>query len=173
MPTLLYRNTGGMGTRTDNKESAWLIQFLRHGYSKGVERLEKPVHIYILDSINGILGSSSFTAHRKTPVEPAFLETLHSSSLQRRTRLIMLQCERLNGVNELYIDAIGLRYRLDPHFFSAVFDRCLIWTEGRRGLRYNSTALPPSERQFMQIVTPSMGHMAVPWKVTEEECTCE
>jgi hypothetical protein len=103
------------------KESCWLMQFLRHGYSTGSELLDRPIEIHILDSTNGILNNSLFTAHRATLVEPRFLETLHSSSSQRRTRLIMLQCQRLRDVNELYIDAIGLRYRLDPHFFSALF----------------------------------------------------
>jgi hypothetical protein len=98
-------------------ESSWLVQFLRQGYSKGSGRSVESTEIYIINSINGTLGSSSFTAHRKTPVEPAFLENLRNSPSQKRTRLIMLQCSDIKDVNELYIDAIGLRYRLDPHFF--------------------------------------------------------
>jgi hypothetical protein len=57
--------------------------------------------------------------------------------------------------------------------FQLYFDRCLVLAEGRRGLRSNQPALPSSERQFMEVATCTIGHMAVAWKVTEEECTCE
>jgi hypothetical protein len=146
---LVVQKYGGNGS-FDFNENCWLVQFLQNGHSNSSVLLDNPIEIYILDSINGNLGNSSFTAHRRTPVETVFLEILHSSSSQRRTRLIMLQCQRMRDVNELYINAISLRYELDPYFFSALFDQCLILAQGRRVLQSNQPALPPSKRQFMQ-----------------------
>jgi hypothetical protein len=168
-------NYGGNGYY-DYNEGSWLVQFLRRGYLKvSLGLLNIPVEIDILDGIDGRtkLHRSAFKAQRKTLVEPAFLEALHSSPSQNRTRLILLKCGQLGNVNELYIDAIGLRYKLDPHFFSAYFDRCLDLAERGSIVRGTQPALPPSQRQFMQVVTNSDSHMAVAWKVTDEECTCK
>lgn len=155
-------------------EQAWLVGFLRWGYPERYWK-QRPaeIKIHILDSVNDILESQTFTAPRRGPVDPAFLKTLQSSPSQRRTRLIMVQCGQLGDTNGLYIDAIGLRYMLDPHFFSAHFDICLDLTEGGKPNRNFQPALLPSERQFLQIVTDLNSHLTVAWKISENECTCK
>jgi hypothetical protein len=162
----------------NNDEQGWLVNFLRHSYNKRWEGRQPDLEIHILDSFDDNLQSQSFIAPRRGLVDQNFLDILRrptgsSNSSQRRTRLLLLQCGQLGDTNGSYIDAIGLRYMLNPYFFSAHFELCKDLTESGLIGRIFAPALLPSERRFLQIVTDNNSHMTMTWEISDTECTCK
>ena len=149
----------------------WLVNFLQEGSPKFLPSTDPITDIYILDSVNTTLESHHFNVPRRGPVDQSFLDLLRKSEPQVRTRLVLLQFRDLGDINNLYIDAIGLHYMLEPYFLSAHFVRCGELYKRFSDMQPRPPFLLPSERRFLQVITSNDSYMTATWKITGDYCT--